>query len=77
MDNMLRFIFPTTLDADYPIKSNLQLQEAYKKVTETLFFLKQEGKIPKETFDQLKVDTGSDTLIVLMGNDDSPIPSFG
>ena len=31
MDNMLRFIFPTTLDADYPIKSNLQLQEAYKK----------------------------------------------
>ena len=77
MDNMLRFIFPTTTDADYPIKSNLQLQEAYKKVTETLFFLKQEGKIPKETFDQLKVDTGSDTLIVLMGNDDSPIPSFG
>ena len=77
MDNMLRFIFPTTLDADYPIKSPLQLQEAYNKVNETLFFLKQEGKIPKKTFEELKVDTGSNTLIVLMGNDDSPMPSFG
>ena len=25
----------------------------------------------------LRIDTGDNTLIVLMGNDDSPIPSFG
>ena len=77
MDNMLRFIFPTSLDADYPIKTNLQLQEAYDNVIRTLDFLRMEGKIDKDTFEKLKVDTGSDTLIVLMGNDDSPIPSFG
>ena len=77
MDNMLRFIFPTSLDADYPIKTPLQMQEAYDNVIRTLDFLRMEGKIPKETFEKLKVDTGSDTLIVLMGNDDSPIPSFG
>ena len=78
MDNMLRFIFPTTMDTQVnPKMTPTQLKDAYNRVTETLFFLKQEGRIPKETFEKLKVDTGSDTLIVLMGNDDSPIPSFG
>ena len=77
MDNMLRFIFPTSLDADYPIKTPLQMQEAYENVIRTLDFLRMEGKIDKNTFEKLKVDTGSDTLIVLMGNDNSPIPSFG
>ena len=78
MDNMLRFIFPTTMDTQInPKMTPTQLKDAYNRVTETLFFLKQEGRIPKETFDDLKVDTGSDTLIVLMGNDNSPIPFFG
>ena len=77
IDNMLKFIFPTSLDADYPIKTPLQMQEAYENVIRTLDFLRMEGKIDKDTFEKLKVDTGSDTLIVLMGNDDSPIPSFG
>ena len=78
MDNMLRFIFPTTMDTQVnPKMTPTQLKDAYNRVTETLFFLKQEGRIPKETFEKLKVDTGNNTLIVLMGNDDSPMPSFG
>ena len=35
------------------------------------------GSGDNKDFSSLRIDTGDNTLIVLMGNDDSPIPSFG
>ena len=77
MDNMLRFIFPTTSDTQInPMQTPLQLKEGYLKIIETLGIGRQEGLFKKDLFEQLKSDTGSDTLIVLLDSD-SPIPSFG
>ena len=77
MDNMLRFIFPTTSDTQInPMQTPLQLKEGYLKIIDTLGIGRQEGLFKKDLFEQLKSDTGSDTLIVLLDSD-SPIPSFG
>ena len=77
MDNMLRFIFPTTADTQInPMQTPLQLKEGYLKIIDTLGIGRQEGLFDKNLFEQLKSDTGSDTLIVLLDSD-SPIPSFG
>ena len=77
MDNMLRFIFPTTSDTQInPMQTPLQLKEGYLKIIETLGIGRQEGLFNKDLFEQLKSDTGSDTLIVLLDSD-SPIPTFG
>ena len=54
----------------------LQLKEGYLKIIDTLGIGRQEGLFDKNLFEQLKSDTGSDTLIALLDSD-SPIPSFG
>ena len=77
MDNMLRFIFPTTSDTQInPMQTPLQLKEGYLKIIETLGIGRQEGLFKKDLFEQLKSDTGSDTLIVLLDSD-AAIPTFG
>ena len=77
MDNMLRFIFPTTSDTQItPMQTPLQLKEGYLKIIETLGIGRQEGVFKKDLFEQLKSDTGSDTLIVLLDSD-AAIPTFG
>ena len=77
MDNMLRFIFPTTSDTQInPMQTPLQLKEGYLKIIETLGIGRQEGLFKKDLFEQLKSDTGSDTLIVLLYSD-AAIPTFG
>ena len=77
MDNMLRFLFPTTMDTQInPMQTPLQLIEGYNKVIDTFGIGRESGVFDKNLFEQLKSDTGSDTLIVLLDSD-SPIPSFG
>ena len=77
MDNMLRFIFPTTSDTQInPMQTPLQLKEGYLKIIETLGIGRQEGLFKKDLFEQFKSDTGSDTLIVLLDSD-AAIPTFG
>ena len=77
MDNMLRFIFPTTSDTQInPMQTPLQLKEGYLKIIETLGIGRQEGLFKKDLFEQLKSDKGSDTLIVLLDSD-AAIPTFG
>ena len=39
--------------------------------------LPQFSVVEDDKLSSLNIDTGDNTLIVLMGNDDSPIPSFG